>query len=694
MAHRTPEEIAALITAVAETGTPQGITKEYIASLLQDMHDSGQLLVTVNGSSMAVSGLLDGANLSGSNAIINQGIVYFGPPRGGTLDDGAALQALVNAESAGARRRIMFRPGNYYFSTSVDLPSGITEITYPGAGWTVTQVFTAGGGDPTYAHLRYLNFPGAGGSTTLTAQPTKGASQILVDDLVSGTIVAGALINIRPAGASGQVFRVTGAPVASGADWIVYLDAPIRGTYVITTPVHVVTGETATPIIHGNQTTFTGTGSRVFSLSRCDGGIVEDCLVSNVSGVPSQFLSWDNLSRNCTAERIRGITPTAFLYQPIMCEGGDWNQINDCSFFGVTVMGIGLHGFACTAARNTITMGTTGAGFRVEAGQGTDSIECRFLQCTSVGGQSGFVVMGAGNSDATLQNISPTVEKCVVIGALDFGVNLDTTTGGGAVIIAPRIKGLEVRPRTNSYNFTCYNDTAASSTTLFDAQSQGITCKYPAVVLGGGGETNVALAIECGGKFADCVFENVGCYLGITMAAGSVLDLNNVNFTNATSSGTNTRFAHLAGSGAYRLLVRNSKWQNVTGTGYGFQGTNASAIVEAENSSFINYGGNRLVWIGCVFRSRNCISIGHADEPTLGAAAADRNIMRLTLNGAGTAQSVPFSDARSGDTVTVSHITDAGTPAAIVRKILIPGTGATVYGAAGDTSVVQVAIGA
>jgi hypothetical protein len=84
-----------------------------------------------------------------------------------------------------------------------------------------------------------------------------------------------------------------------------------------------------------------------------------------------------------------------------------------------------------------------------------------------------------------------------------------------------------------------------------------------------------------------------------------------------------------------------------------------------------------------IYRRINC--------PVFTGTINDRailNYQNVTLTGA-TPVNVVFPDAKAGDSLDVTIITEAGTPGPI-RVQLVPGTGATITGTAGDTSIVQV----
>lgn len=676
-------------TAVQKTGTATG---RYLPSPVQGSTLSIHL---PSGSTVAASGIEAPENAAVTGGVLTvagETCIHAASPRGGTLDDGAALKVLLDqVVDSGRRETIILRSKHYYITTAIDLRAGVQRFVCAGPETFIESHFTGGGGNPTFAPFRYLTFESPGSTTTLLVAAGAQDTSIIVASLLAGEIACGAVLNIRPGDGSGAGVCATvvePAPAAEAGGFRVYLSAQLRFPALISgdgTHVQVVTNSFAQLIFQGNWCEMSGTGTRFFSLSRNRRSLVENVRITPTYGVTSQIGSLDNLTCDSVMRNIVGTwdPDNTMIYPPIGTEGGERNLLEKFDLTGLDAA-IDISGANTTVKSCIQRLNNTGLGIQISCGQGLDSVNNAIVDCVVTGGNYAYSFRGDGTGSGRA-NYSPRIENCSGIGQGTVG--LDLNSGDGGTIVSPRVTKLDLRPRSNVTNFSAYNDENSIPGTLSDLQFDGIECFFPQTTLGAG---NYCISSKFSSKFRNCRFVNCGSF-GHLDGANMTIECDNVSFENNTSEAATTFFAYITAANV-RMVFRDSSLKHLAGVGRGIVGTVGGTLpaIEAENSVFYCDAASHFEYIAnLVQRFRNVQVTGQHFSGWGG-----RNAQELVLAGTGAGQAVAFRDAKAGDAVSVSHITDGGTPAAIVRTKLVPGTGATVYGAVGDTSTVQVSIGA
>jgi hypothetical protein len=622
----------------------------------------------------------------------NRDVVYFGPPAGSSVSDHTALQALFKElKVLDTRPTIVFRPSPgipYYFTTCVLIPSGEWRIEGPGPD-TLMLANIPGLNSDSCIFMQFLSNLSFTPNTTLTSDMLPWSRTISVADLCGGQLKCGKYIN--SSNIVREVIQVTGT-----GPYLVELSDPTTNE---------ATSATGSLVYIINPDDHAG-GTAGYSTLIADWKGTRFAALGNTT---HKFQTAANAFRNYVANAVIVTTFDGIAYDSpdkgFNCDFGACECVYDHIIAdvgaGTHAVGAGWHGmegdYRCEY-RNCTFNGMTAFGI-------TGSTKCKATNCHWFGRNYG-------------SSTGPFI--CGTQGAHSFGNVIQDCSASG-VFRAFQIddcliaEPLALESRSDAFiNCKCFDSphplTLKWSTTtgkIYDPVFRGIDADatgVPGGCLGFWTEGTTDSTRLIGGELSDFYMHSDAALAEGNAGMGAAFYprlMKNISISQATA------FLSIA-SGNAPVVIQQAHWYcrigNTAKTLIDFTAGNSrlvfidSVIDTNGHIAYAPVAGNVIEFINskvtCGIFSRNdgaAISYRRSNCPTFTGtvgAKAILNYQNVTLTGA-TPVNVAFADAKLSDFLNVTIITEAGTPGPIKQQ-LVPGTGATITGTAGDTSIIQV----
>ncbi len=540
----------------------------------------------------------------------------------GLADDWPSLNALMAAEAAGLKRPIVFKSGTYACATPGVPANGTVLIMNPEVRVVSTMTYTGA-----QSHSVFI----VGGTfnpttTTLSTSTVIGSKTVSVVSVSAPPLAAGdRIMLIDGTGLVAQIYDVTN--VAGVGPFTLTLDRPVLYAWnSASAVVHKVVTRPENIRIYGNGATITGTGDRGVELTQA-----KDCLVS--------YVQFDD-SAGSFGEFAGGSFDI----------GGYRNTWEYCSSVGDT--------------------STTSFGFGHESGE-----ECSIRGCTSRGTTYGLILIDCVNG--TIER--GTAINCTngIVYSNSGGVSANRNCSGNDLYAEGCTSGL-IDAGTNT---RLDHVTAVGCTTGIQTTAGATPCVFDFT-----GVNNISYDVYAQSQVEIDGFRTVGSQAAFVGAVNTAVPITIEHFDiqmklsgsgNAINIQGTTGSSHRILNGRIYLPCNNTVAIVLSGAG---------AVCTAEDIKGTGSGTGTVGFYGNaagVVRERNVDFSAFATPRQAGTIVYNHGSVQL--NGA-TPVDVAFGDINTGDRVTLTLLTRAGTYGGSPDLSITSGNKFTVTGQASDTS--------
>jgi hypothetical protein len=589
-------------------------------------------------------------------------------PLGGVLDDWERLFGAAGAATAAAAMgiRVVLGPGTWRCDTVQQLSRGLVLDALPGASIVSTLTPTPGGGHlrSVFSYDRIGELPAGG--TELAETATAGSTLVefvglagvaTVADLVGQEVLITAIDpNFMN---QGQAFVIEAA--SGTGPYAILLDRPVLFAFPAGSGVR--RGLRAKNIhLHGHGAPISGTGDRAITLVSAWGSHADDW---NIDG--SQFSEY-----NCSFDT----GSYASGYERIHVENGH-----------VTALALeaceNCWQADCTVESNA-PVGPD-PGIIIQAAYNTQIRNARASGCTT-GMHIGYYIDTVGSHGITIEGGSFNgngIGVDVRGGTQDvdlYGVDVSFNTSHGVRVLAEtaptrvpgRVRLHGGRLRFNGGAGLLVDGGLACRMEDVYTEENGIGASF--VTNGGSLESNGCHHLESNTNPPQSVYQ--------VTAVGSVLRVENCRIQS-----TNTGFPNVFVLSGGELSLRGIECDMVASSGSivtQFSGQLAFEDVRNVGASIVN----GIVSVGGTTRRGPLANLSNTSTPFT-FAGGQPSFGQIVLNGAGTAQTFPFTDAKASDLVADAGRKVLGGAAGFYTTTVNPGVGVVIQGVAGDTSTVE-----
>jgi hypothetical protein len=568
-------------------------------------------------------------------------------PLGSGLDDWPRLNALIAAEAAAAKRRVVLLPGTYNTATPcAPLPSG-TRI-HMGPNVRIVSTITPSGGPNPINNVFFATIASSGTSAAITATTTPGFNQVSVAAIAGpgGTVVNGSWI-ILGAQFRQEIYQVIAAP-SGGGPYVLTLDRPVPTAWTVAMGAGFSLLSSPPPsdiLIEGEGATISGTGNQAFeffgALRARVTGFKVDGSAGNFTG---PVFCWDTASRLCIAEDCHFAHTHGT--QGLSMEGAEACEARRCDVSGYDLAGFNIqNAYACKidhcrSANNYTTTGPSGTNYFLASQNtppGEGCVDCAIVDSISEG--------DCANHAAIWSCIGPRLERFTLRGGShNLGAQNGITVAGctAAKISDSRIYG--------GYSWIAVSSSIGTVITGLDvdppydqaiASSTGFTFYSEVTLIGCRIMGQVAWSAMTLDLPAGELVNIIGCDLGSRSGYGAV---------------------EVTGTAPYIVNIQDTTFRSLVGSSYAIVSINPAAVICATDISGIGYDAGGLafsMYFGAPVRLG-----GRVDFPGVGTilgASGYYNRGTVTLNGA-TVVPYLFPDLKGTDTIQLSRKTAGGTP--------------------------------